>query len=101
MKYRLVLQWPISSGCDYDALVAIEDALIDELEEGEVDGHDVGVGELNIFIDTNDPEKAFQQISEVLKGHELWGTARIAYREKSASKYTVLQPKNLKDFKVA
>ena len=42
MKYQLVLQWatpfPIQ---DIDDIVAIEDQIIDELDEaGEVDGHD-------------------------------------------------------------
>jgi hypothetical protein len=51
MKYMLVLQWPISSIPDYEAIVALETALIDALPDGsQIDGHDAGSGEMNIFI---------------------------------------------------
>lgn len=50
MKYQLVLQWPASSIKDYDAMIEAENALIENLSAAnDVDGHDVGSGEVNIF----------------------------------------------------
>src|SRR5205814_6768761 len=43
MKYQLVLQWPASSIKDYDAMIEVEDALIEKLSKAnDVDGHDAG-----------------------------------------------------------
>jgi hypothetical protein len=65
MKYQLVLQFFGDSLQDYDALVALEDRLIEALESAHVvDGHDFGSGEMNIFVHTNDPIAAFARIYE-------------------------------------
>ena len=54
MKYLFVLQWPATSVDDYDSMVAIENFLISFLSgSSRVDGHDVGAGEANIFIETD------------------------------------------------
>jgi len=59
MKYQLVLQLPASSIRDYDEMVEIEEAIITDLGNfGKVDGHDVGSGEMNIFIFTDYLTKA-------------------------------------------
>jgi hypothetical protein len=56
MKYVFVIQWPGSSTEDYDSMVEIENLLISGLSDGNnVDGHDVGSGEVNIFIETDNP----------------------------------------------
>ena len=51
-EFQLVLQLPATSGEDFDELIAIEDAM--EITFAglphEVDGHDFGSGEMNIFI---------------------------------------------------
>ena len=40
---------------DFDAMVALEEELTEELgDSADVDGHDVGSGETNIFIYTSD-----------------------------------------------
>jgi hypothetical protein len=101
MKYQLILQWPALSIRDYDTLVEIEDVLIDTLADGsEVDGHDAGTGEMNIFIHTDDPDNTFKAIKTAIGACDYWLTVRVAYRELSSSKYTILWPKNLKEFKV-
>ena len=57
MKYQLVLQFYASSIEDFDQLIEIEEMLESTLGNlHEVDGHDFGSGEMNIFIHTNDPE---------------------------------------------
>jgi hypothetical protein len=101
MKYQLVLQWPGSTLADYDAMVAIEDLLIDLLaDDSEVDGHDVGSGETNIFIHTDDPRKTFEKVRSALGDQDHWDDLRAAYRELSGSSYTILRPKGLDKFTV-
>ncbi len=101
MKYQLIVQWPASSISDYDAMVEIEDVLIDKLDpKSEVDGHDAGSGEMNIFIGTDDPKKTFDEVRTLLQDQEMWSEIRIAYRETLKSDYTVLWPPHLKDFRV-
>lgn len=102
VKYQFVVQWPASSIQDYDAMVKIEDALIENLSpKSEVDGHDAGSGEVNIFIRTNDPKKTFKEVETILGGSDVWADVRVAYREVSKSEYTILWPKHLTKFKVA
>jgi hypothetical protein len=60
MKYQLVLQFAADSMADFDRLVALEDRLVEELDDlTAVDGHDFGSGEFNIFILTDDPAMVF------------------------------------------
>ena len=48
-EYQLVLQWPAVSLRDYDELIELESRIISEIGTlAEVDGHDMGVGEMNI-----------------------------------------------------
>ena len=63
MRYQLVLQFAAGTLSDYDALVAMEDQLIELLGESAVDGHDMGSGEANIFIHTSDPQNTFRQLT--------------------------------------
>ena len=101
MKYQLVVQLPASSIHDYDEMIALENTLIEALPEGsEVDGHDAGSGEANIFINTDVPARVFNEIKSVLAASDLLATARIAFREQSKSEYTVLWPDGLETFKV-
>jgi hypothetical protein len=67
MRYQLLLQFRGDSLVDYDAIAALEDELIEKLPEADVDGHDVGSGETNIFIFTADPVRTFQQAKPVLE----------------------------------
>lgn len=102
MKYQLVVQWSAASIKDYGEMIEVEDALIEQLSEShEVDGHDAGASEVNIFILTNDFEKAFDEVKAVLQGKELWIDVRVAYREINKSEYTVLWPQGLNKFSVA
>lgn len=101
MKYQLVLQWPASSIDDYDALIDIEDVLIGRLSgANEVDGHDAGSGEMNIFILTDNPTGTFSEVQSILGSRDFWVDARVAYRETAGEEYVVLWPRNLTEFKV-
>ena len=101
MKYQLVIQFSASSIKDFDALVEVEDILIENLDDGsDLDGHDVGSGEMNIFIHTDDPLITFRSIKSAIGSRDLWDDARIAYRELSGHNYTVIWPKDLNEFNV-
>jgi len=102
VKYQLVLQYPASSIKDYDAIIEIEDALVANLgDDDEVDGHDAGSGEVNIFIRTDAPKEAFERVKSLLGSRDFWVDARVAYREAAKNEYTILWPKGLDKFTVA
>jgi hypothetical protein len=103
MKYQLVLQWAVPFPIEnLDDLVALEDLLIEELADGgEVDGHDVGSGEVNIFIHTDSPMETFNVLQPILKSRTLLHHTRAAYRDLDEDQYTVLWPVGLKSFSVA
>lgn len=99
MKFQLVLQWPTSSLEDFDAVVELEDLLIEKLDKQDaVDGHDFGSGETNIFILTEEPHRTFSDIRAILAGHRLWKTASAAYRKTDGDEYCVLWPERATRF---
>jgi hypothetical protein len=102
MNYLLVLQFPASSLEDYDAMIALEEAIIAELGEADkVDGHDMGSGESNIFVFTDDPKNVFAKLEPLLRVRHLLSCARIAYRDVDGDDYTILFPEELEGFSVA
>jgi hypothetical protein len=99
-KFLLVIQLPINSVGDFDRMVEAEeriDALLKGL--GQVDGHDAGSGEGNIFIFTDHPELAFQKALPCLE-EPVRELARAAYRETEGETFTILWPSGLKEFRV-
>jgi hypothetical protein len=95
MEYQLVLQFRGDSLEHYVAMVALEDALIEALHDfAEVDGHDVGSGEVNIFIFTNEPMKTFQQARLVLEQRGRLNLVSAAYRLADGEDYTVIWPEH-------
>jgi hypothetical protein len=101
MKHQLAIQWPASSIDDYDEMVEIESMLLEKLAPGnEVDGHDGGSGEVNIFIFTDEPMRTFEEMKSLLCRHDVWPLARVAYRHLEATEYTPIWPKGLTEFDV-
>lgn len=101
MRYCLVLQRPASSVSDYDFMIGIENELSERLRGyGTVDGHDAGSGQSNIFIRTDDPNRALQPIKATLEYFHALANTKIAYRETTGSQYTILWPVGLKEFHV-
>lgn len=101
MKYQLVLQLDASVIKDFDQMIDMEDKLIQVLGDiHEVDGHDFGSGEINIFIHTNEPNKAFNIIQKEMNPN-IKTSMKVAYRELTKENYTVLWPDNFSgEFKV-
>jgi hypothetical protein len=99
MKFQVILQWPAHSVDDYDEMVGVEELLIAKLTaESEVDGHDFGGGGTNIFVATDDPRRAFEEIKSILSGHSSWPDARIAYRHMDGTAYHALWPEGATTF---
>jgi hypothetical protein len=98
-KFMLVLQFP-DDQVDFDRLVELEDELGSAVEpEAEVDGHDFGSGEGNIFIHTDDPEGTFQVVKGTLEPAMLH-VLKAAYRARKGETYRVLWPAGLDEFSV-
>jgi hypothetical protein len=96
-----VLQWPATSIEDYDTMIEIENVLVAALSRNNhVEGHDAGSGTVNIFIETDDPQRTCQQIKSALSSQDMWPEARVAYRSIEGGPYTVLWPKNLHHFRL-
>jgi hypothetical protein len=101
MKYQLVLQWTTSAARDFDAIIAIEELLDAKLSRpGEVDGHDFGSGEANIFLVTDRPEEVFREVRGILTPSGAFDDVRVAFRDVDGEEYTVLWPEGLSEFDV-
>lgn len=94
MKYQLVLQWPYNDISDYDELIAYENLLNEKLSShlGEVDGHDWGSGEMNIFLFTNDPMQAFESCRGLICSPLIESGLSAGYREINGEEYVRLWP---------
>jgi hypothetical protein len=90
--YQLVLQFP-TAAVDFDGLIAIEDELIRVVgDSANVDGHDFGSGEGNIFILTEDVGGTWKVVLPALENLSIEGDATVAYRTVDGQRYTVLWP---------
>lgn len=93
-KYQLVLQWPNTGPTDFDQLVLVENTLETRLSGrlGRVDGHDIGSGEMNIFILTDTPEKTFAECRSLIRSSRLASGLSAAYRTVDGEEYERLWP---------
>lgn len=102
MKYQLVLQFQAQSMMDFDELIVLEDLLIENLPpHSEVDGHDFGSGEFNIYILTDEPTESFRTAEEMIGHYHPQQTLKAAYRELGQDNFVILWPPNLPGFKVS
>jgi hypothetical protein len=103
MDHQLVLQFKGGNLFDLDTLLSLEDQLQELIGPiGDVDGHDMGSGEANIFVITPDPIAAFERIKPLLFETSLLNTVRAAYRDVRSDVFTVLWPeRSTKAFVVA
>jgi len=101
MKYQLVLQMPASSIQDYDKMIELEEIIIEMLGGlGDVDGHDAGSGEMNIFILTDEPESAFERIKALFGMRDLMSDLKVAYREIGKNDFVIIYPPDLTHFTI-
>jgi hypothetical protein len=102
MQYLLVIQFPEKLENSFERLIEIEDIFIEKLSElADIDGHDVGSGQMNIFIHTNQPLEIFEQIKNILIPMEdAFLNMKAAYRKFDEDDFTCLWPARLTEFKV-
>lgn len=82
MRYQLVLQFRAGSAADFDKLAVLEDLLIENLPSTwEVDGHDSGRDEFNVFILTEQPEECFQAAEKIIRQYYPSQQLKAVYRE--------------------
>ncbi|MGX9773066.1 hypothetical protein ACWYXN_06060 [Janthinobacterium aestuarii] len=100
-EYQLIFQWDASTIENFDSIVETESILRKNLQrKHSVDGHDMGVGEANIFVLTQFPIEAFDESMRILKGQDALIGVRIAYREVLKDDYVILWPEGLLSFDV-
>ncbi len=103
--YQLVIQFRLDDDdvARFEAVIAFETALIDWLAgDSNVDGHDAGSGEMNVFIHTDDPIATLHLIQTLLEHDDLRGAHYHAgYRLFSEDDYTPAWPPGLGSFDVA
>ena len=100
--YQLVLQLRSSAREAFDAMVRLEEPL--ELLLGDlatVDGHDAGVGEVNVFILTDHPIRVFDKVRVLPEVARLLPNLRVAYRRIGEDEFQVLHPTGPYEFKIA
>lgn len=97
MKYQLVLQFSGDTEEDLDAIVDLEDQLAEALgEDADVDGHDIGSGQTNLFILTSDPSATFQSAKPVIQKAKMLKSLTAAFRDVSGEDYTIIWPSGSK-----
>jgi hypothetical protein len=102
MKFQLVLQFAVTENSELDELVALEEVLIQNLPPTcEVDGHDFGSGEFNIFVFTDWPREIFDAARQLIMKSAFQKQLRAAYREHGKDDYVILWPEHLEEFSVA
>lgn len=95
MEFQLVLQFRGNNAVEFDDLVALEDELISALgESADVDGHDIGPSEANIFVLTSEPLRTFQDIKPTIENAGLLRLATVAFRSIEGESFTVIWPAN-------
>jgi hypothetical protein len=93
MRFQLVIQFEANTLEDFDQLVEFEGNLAEELGgTGEVDGHDFGSSEFNIFVLTNEPLAAFERSQKLVRNQKLRSPIRVAYREVTGEYSVTLWP---------
>lgn len=66
----------------------------------EVDGHDFGSGQMNVFIHTDMPTVAFEAARSILESWGMRSDFRAAFRDAEGEEFTVLWPPGLAEFEV-
>lgn len=102
MKYQLAIQLSEKEYSDLDLIIDLEDELEDSLPEDDIDGHDIGTGEINIYIHTNSPTKTLQTALTLLEQKRFdLKKIKVGYRDFNDEYYTPMWPDNLEKFNVS
>ena len=92
-EFQLVLQFKPWGDRPPDALAAIEDRLEASTNfDAEVDGHDFGSGEGNVFIITSDPRRAMTECVSAVTAEGLLPLLSAGYRRLDENHFIRLWP---------
>ncbi|KAG9601748.1 hypothetical protein KCV01_g7457, partial [Aureobasidium melanogenum] len=95
----LIKHWRGEGQPSFDILVELEDVLIAGLGDmGDVDGHDMGLSEFNIFIMTDDPKSCFQRCLLILHGSGYEQGLAAGFSGEDDETYTSLWPEGAVNF---
>ncbi len=103
-RYQLVIQFKFRDDDTtlQDQVLTLEDDLMERLDPDvvDVDGHDAGSGEMNLFLFTDEPAAAFAQIKPIMTERSLPDRSAAAYRPTDGEDFVPLWPEGLQDFEV-
>ncbi|MGL6028367.1 MAG: hypothetical protein ACRC0B_01855 [Legionella sp.] len=101
MKYQLVIQFPEEICGDLDWIAYLEEIIDQSLIDAELDGHDIGSGEVNIFIETNAPINSFEIVKKILNEQAIsLKKTKAGYRDFDSNQYIPVWPEDLVEFNV-
>jgi hypothetical protein len=101
-KGQLVFQWPALSEAHYRLLLAIEETIRHGLGTiGLVDGYDIGAGEMNVFIHSDDPQGTLEKTMSLIQGRYDLKELLVGYRNFEDGDYTPVFPPGLTALRVA
>jgi len=101
MNYLLVIQLPYRDELDFEKMISLEDTFDKVLGDiGEVDGHDEGSGEINVFIRTTRPQDSFNALLGSIEQSFSKNELKAAFRPESGSMYSIIWPEDLTEFTV-
>jgi hypothetical protein len=102
MKYQLIIQFQAESVQEFDELVVLEDLLVENLPlHSQVNGHDFGSGDFNIFILTDQPKESFHAAQKTIQHCRPPQTLKAAYRKLGQNNFVILWPPNHREFTIA
>jgi hypothetical protein len=92
--YQLVLQFPETFFAELGELHAFEERVMRSLPRtASVDGHDVGSGTINVFVDTDYPKATFDVIYRRVTTRVIQAKLRVAYRAVASDDWVNLWPR--------
>jgi hypothetical protein len=92
MNYQLVLRFR-KTDVNAETLRALEIALGQDLAgTAQLDGHDTGARNIDLFVVTADPKSAFRRSKPALERLQLLDRAIVAHRLEGGSRFTVVWP---------
>jgi hypothetical protein len=101
-EYQLVFQLRGSSQLDFEEMLGLETELRSAIGDlGEVDGHDMGQDEMNIFVLTKSPIRCFESLRSLPGVARAMPRLKVAFRPLDSDDYEVLYPSGLYRFTVA
>jgi hypothetical protein len=102
VEYQFVIQFSREIEIGLDQLISLENELEEILPiDTEIDGHDIGYEQMNIFILTNKPYETFMKIKSFFEGRASFlSKLKMAYRDIQQDEFVVLWPPGLKDFQI-